>query len=117
MSVIDDYLANIQPAQKVALEHVRFVIKQTVPDAEETIGYGMPAFKYKNKPLMYFAAFTNHMSIFPTAGPAEALKDKLAGFTTSKGTVQFTLEKPLPDELITELLRLRTATIDDSSKS
>ncbi len=114
MSVIDDYLKNIEPRQKAELERIRSIVKKLVPDAEETFSYGMPTYKYKNRPLIYFAAFKNHMSIFPTAGPAEALKDKLAGYKLSKGTIQFTVEKPLPETIIKELITLRLNVIKKS---
>jgi uncharacterized protein YdhG (YjbR/CyaY superfamily) len=111
MSVIDDYLSNVPEPHKSELERIRQIVKQVVPEAQETISYGMPAFKYKNKPLIYFAAFKNHMSIFPTSGPTEELKDKLKSYKTSKGTIQFTVDKPLPESLITDILLIRQAII------
>lgn len=108
---IDDYLKNVSPEHKAELERVRKIVKTVVPDAEETISYGIPAFKYNGQPLLYFAAFKNHMSLFPTSGPTEALKDKLKDFVVSKGTIQFTVEKPIPDTLIKEILLNRLGNI------
>lgn len=108
----DEYLESLSPGQKTTLERVRKAIQATAPDAVESISYGMPAFKYKKKPLIYFGAFKDHLSIFPTAEPAAALRDKLKDFKMSKGTVQFTVEKPLSDGLIRELVQFRMAIID-----
>lgn len=113
MSVIDDYLKDVEPAQKAALERVRVIVRQTVPDAEEVITYGMPGFKYKKKYLIAFAAFKDHLSVFPAAGPVEALRDELSGFEQTKGSVHFTVEHPVPDELIKELLTIRVNDIND----
>lgn len=107
MSKVDDYLAKISSPQKDELERVRQIVKQSCPEAEETISYGMPAFKYVGKYLVGFAAFKNHMSLFPTPGPIAALKDKLKSFNTSKGTIQFTTENPLPESLIKEIIKHR----------
>lgn len=107
MSAIDDYLDKVPLPQRIELERIRVVVKDVVPDAVESISYGMPAFKYKDKPLVYFAAFKNHLSLFPTSGPTEALKEQLKDFTVSKGTIQFTTDKPIPESLIREILQVR----------
>lgn len=112
MSVIDVYLDKVNPKQRAELERVRKTIKWLVPDAVETISYGMPVFKYKNKYLVGFAPFKNHMSIFPGPGPIESLGDKLSGYVISKGTVQFTLDKPLSDKLLQEIIAARIKEID-----
>ncbi len=111
MSVIDDYLKNVAEPQKAELERVRQIIKQTVPEAEEVISYAMPGFKYKSKYLITFAAFKDHMSLFPGAEAIATLGKKLDGYKTSKGTVQFTLEKPLPEAVVKELALVRAAAI------
>lgn len=104
MSVIDDYLKKLDPAQRAELERVRQVVKQIVPGAEETIGYGMPVFKHNKKYLIGMSGFKNHMSIFPGAGPIAELQDKLGKYKTSKGTIQFTLDNPLPNSLLKEIV-------------
>jgi len=111
MSIIDDYLEKVTGPQRAELERVRRVVKEVVPEAKEVISYGMPGFKYNNKYLVGFAAFKDHMSLFPTSGPVEALKEKLGKFELSKGTIQFTLDNPLPDSLIQEILSQRLADI------
>lgn len=111
MSVIDDYIAKLEEPQKSALTHAKNIIRKTVPDAEEVICYGMPVFKYKGKYLIGLAAFKNHMSLFPGAEPIEQLKDKLNGYKLSKGTIQFTVDHPVPDPIIKELLDCRITAI------
>ena len=71
----------------------------------------MPTFKYNGRPLLYYAGFKDHMSIFPTPEPAEILRDKLKGYKISKGTIQFTLKNPMPDKLLLEIVHLRLADI------
>lgn len=106
MSIIDEYLSKLAPEQKQALEHVRQVVRDNFPKAEDTIGYGMPVMKLNGKYLLGFSAFKDHLSIFPGAYPIEQLKGRLKGYKTSKGTIQFTLDKPLPDELLQQILIL-----------
>ena len=113
MSVIDEYLQHLAEPQKAELERVRRIVRATAPDAVEVISYAMPGFKYRGSYLIGFAAFKDHLSIFPTAQPIEITKDKLSGFTHFKGTVQFTPKNPLPEQIITELVRLRIAAIDE----
>ena len=113
MTVIDDYLKDVPSPQKGILERVRQVIKKTAPDAEEVITYGMPGFKYKKKYLIAFAPFKDHMSVFPGSAAVGELKKKLEPFFHSKGTIQFTLENPLPEELLVEMVKLRMADIDN----
>ncbi|WP_035871314.1 iron chaperone [Cucumibacter marinus] len=104
---VDSYLAKLPAAQREALEHVRAVIARTVPDAEEVISYGMPAFR-QGKTLVGYAAFKNHLSFFPmSAAVFDKLDGDVAPFKTSKGTLQFTVETMLPDSLIEEMVRVR----------
>jgi uncharacterized protein YdhG (YjbR/CyaY superfamily) len=112
MSPIDTYLSKIDAAQKAELGRVRKIIKQIVPDAEETISWGMPTFKYNKKNLIHFAAFKNHMSLFP--GAPVKFKEKLKDYKLSKGTIQFTLEKPLPESLIKEIVHDRLEEVSQS---
>jgi uncharacterized protein YdhG (YjbR/CyaY superfamily) len=109
METIDSYFKTIQPAQKAALERIRKIIKQTVPEAEETISYGMPAFKYRGKRLIYFAAYKKHMSLFGGLG---SMEKKLGSFKLShKGTLQFTEDNPVPEAVIKEIILNRLAEI------
>lgn len=112
MSVIDNYLKSVPSPQKEELGRVRQIIAQTLPDVEEVITYGMPGFKYKKKYLISFAAFKDHLSIFPGAEVVETLQNKLNGYKTSKGTIQFTLQKPLSETLLKEVVSLRANAIN-----
>lgn len=112
MSPIDVYLQNVPAPQRAELERIRSLIKQTVPDAEEVITYSMPGFKYKGKYLISFAAFKDHLSVFPGSDPLGALKDTLKDNITGKGTIQFTLERPLSEETIVEIVALCRTRVD-----
>jgi uncharacterized protein YdhG (YjbR/CyaY superfamily) len=111
MSEINTYLNSLPGLEKAELERVRAVIRQAVPEAAEVISYGMPGFKYRGKYLAGYYAFKTHLSLFP-AGTVEAFADKLEGYTLSKGTIQFTLDRPLPESLIKEIILYRKAEID-----
>ena len=88
---------------------LRAAIRSAVPpEATETISYRIPAFKYKGV-LVWFAAFSNHCSLFPTASVVEAFKNELKGFRTSKGTIHFPTDKPLPTALVKKLVQARVS--------
>jgi uncharacterized protein YdhG (YjbR/CyaY superfamily) len=115
MTVIDTYLNDVSAQQRKALERVRTLIRTHVPDAEECMSYGMPGFTYKGKYLAGFSAFKDHLSFFPTAEPIETLAHTLTSFKTSKGTVQFTLANPIPDDLLLKLIDVRVQSINARS--
>jgi len=92
------------------------VIRSAVPPAAtETMSYGMPAFRYKEV-LVWFAAFSDHCSLFPTASVIEAYKKELRGFYTSKGTIHFPTDKPLPAALIKKLVKARVAQVEGKKR-
>ena len=104
---IDDYLAHQPEKVREALENLRQIIRDTAPEAEEIISYGIPAFKYGGM-LVYFAAYKKHCSLFAGNGAlTEQMKMELKAYKTSKGTIQFTVEKPLPDELVKQIVITR----------
>jgi uncharacterized protein YdhG (YjbR/CyaY superfamily) len=106
---IDEYLARVPEPARDNLSKMRAAIRSVVPpQATETISYGIPAFKH-NGVLVWFAAFSDHCSLFPTASVIEAFKNELKGFTTSKGTIHFPIDKPLPTALIKKLVKARVA--------
>jgi len=106
---VDDYLAGVQEPFRTILFHLRGVIRAAAPGASEGIGYGIPTFRLDGN-LVHFAAFKNHMSLFPgSTAHNETLKDELSGYKISKGTIQFTPDNPLPDGLVTRLVKLRIA--------
>jgi uncharacterized protein YdhG (YjbR/CyaY superfamily) len=104
---VDEYLAGVPEPARSTLEKVRAAIRSAVPpEATEIISYGMPAFRYKGV-LVWFGAFSNHCSLFPTASVVEAFKKELEGFTISKGTIHFPIDKPLPAALVKKLVKAR----------
>lgn len=106
---VDEYLARLSEPARSTLNKMRAVIRSVVPpEATEAISYGIPAFKYKGM-LVWFAAFSKHYSLFPGSSVLEAFKNELKGFKTSKGTIQFPVDKPLPASLIKKLVKARVA--------
>jgi uncharacterized protein YdhG (YjbR/CyaY superfamily) len=112
---VDEYLAGVPEPARSTLNKIRAAIRSAVPaEATETISYWIPAFKYKGV-LVWFAAFSDHCSLFPTASVVEAFKNELKGYSTSKGTIQFPTDKPLPTALVRKLVKLRV-TQNESKK-
>ncbi len=106
---VDEYLASVPELARNMLNKMRTTIRSAVPpEAAETISYGIPAFKHKGM-LVWFAAFSNHCSLFRGSSVIEALKNELKGFSTSKGTVHFPTGKPLPTALVKRLVKARVA--------
>jgi len=106
---IDEYLARVPEPARSTLNRIRAVIRSVAPpEATEAISYGIPAFKYKGV-LVWFAAFSNHCSLFPGSSVIGAFKDELRGFSTSKGTIHFPTDKPLPAALVKKLVKARVA--------
>jgi uncharacterized protein YdhG (YjbR/CyaY superfamily) len=106
---VDDYLAAVPESARSTFIKLRTTIRSAVPrEATETISYRIPAIRY-NRILVWFAAFSNHCSLFPTASVIEAFKDELKGYSISKGTIHFPLDKPLPTALIKKLVKARVA--------
>jgi uncharacterized protein YdhG (YjbR/CyaY superfamily) len=113
---VDEYLAGIPEPARSTLNKIRAAIRSAAPsDATETIGHGIPAIKYKGI-LAWFGAFSNHCSLFPTAAVIETFKNELKGFTTSKGTIQFPVDKPLPAALVKKLVKARIAHIEGKKR-
>jgi uncharacterized protein YdhG (YjbR/CyaY superfamily) len=112
---IDEYLAGVPEPARSALKKMRTAIQSALPsDATETISYKIPAFKRKNI-LVWFGAFSGHCSLFPTPSVIAEFKDELKGFSTSKGTIHFPADKPLPTALIKRIVKTRVQQ-DESKK-
>ena len=106
---VDEYLAGVPEPARSTLNKMRATIRSAVPpEATEVISYRMPAFRH-NGVLVWFAAFSDHCSLFPTAAIIEKFKNELKPFSTSKGTIQFPTNKPLPMALIKKLVKARVA--------
>lgn len=104
---IDEYIARLPDPARGALKQLRATIRSVVPkDATEVISYGIPAFKAE-RILVWYAAFSGHCSLFPTAAVIEQFKNELKSFRTSKGTIHFPLDKPLPTALIRKIAKAR----------
>jgi uncharacterized protein YdhG (YjbR/CyaY superfamily) len=114
---VDAFLASLPPETRAALENLRRAIGAAAPGAEESINYGVPAFKYRGRPLVSFGAAKSHCSFY-VQSPAvmEAHRDELAAYDTSKGTVRFAPDAPLPDALVARLVRARLAETEATAK-
>ena len=107
---VDEYLAGVPEPARSTLNTVRAVIRSVVPpETTEAISYRMPTYKYKG-PLLGFAAFPGHCGLYPMSPSViEAFKDELQGYRTSKGTIRFAVDKPLPPALVKKLVKARIA--------
>ncbi len=113
---VDEYLAGVSEPARSTLKKMRAAIRSAAPaEATETISYGIPAFKYKGV-LVWFAAFLNHCSLFPTASVIEAFKKELKGYSISKGTIQFPTDKALPAALVRKLVKARVAQTESKKR-
>jgi uncharacterized protein YdhG (YjbR/CyaY superfamily) len=111
---VDEYLARVQEPARGVLSKMRTAIRSAVPrEATEVISYKIPAFKHRVV-LVWYAAFADHCSLFPTAAVIEKFKNELKGFSTSKGTIHFPLGEPLPIALIKKLVKTRVARASES---
>lgn len=107
-SEIDAYLADLEEPKRTTLERLRSAILEVVPEAEQCLSYGMPAFKVQGKTVAGFAAFKNHLSYLPYSGSViAAVGDDAAGYETSKGSLKFAIDKPLPKRLVKKLITTR----------
>lgn len=113
---VDEYLARVTEPARSTLEKTRSAIRSAVPaETIEIISYGLPAFKYKQV-VVWFAAFSDHCSLFPTAAVIGAFKNELKGLSTSKGTIHFPTDKPLPNALVRKLVKARLAQIESKQR-
>jgi len=107
-STIDEYISQFPPEVREKLQQMRAVIKEAAPEAAERISYQMPAF-YLNGNLVYFAAFKHHIGFYPAPRGIEAFQEELSQYKGAKGSVQFPLDKPLPLELVSRIVKFRAA--------
>ena len=105
---IDSYLANLDEPKRATLEALRTTILEVVPDAEQGLAYGAPAFKVRGKTVAGFAAFAKHLSYLPHSGSVLGeLADEVAAYETSKGSLKFPIDRPLPKALVEKLVAAR----------
>ena len=106
---IDEYLKPLSVEQRAALEKLRRAIRAAAPKAEESISYRIPAFRLDGKMLVAFGAAKKHCAFYPGAYPVAAHRDDLAAYDTSKGTIRFPADRPLPATLVRKLVKARIA--------
>src|SRR5579859_3152064 len=105
---IDDYLAKIPEPKRATLQKLRQTIREIIPNAEEVISYGMPGFRLNGKVIAGFAAFKNHLAYLPHSGSVfTELRDELAGYASTEGSLHFPIDKPLPKALVKKLIAAR----------
>jgi uncharacterized protein YdhG (YjbR/CyaY superfamily) len=105
-TTVDEYIKAQPAAVKAGLKLIRQTVKKAAPDAEEVISYNMPAYKFHGM-LLYFAAHTAHIGLYAMPGAIIAFKEKIKMFVTSKGTIQFPVDKPIPVKLINDIVKFR----------
>lgn len=113
-SSVEAYISAFPVSTQKLLNQIRETIKTTAPEAEESISYGMPAYKYKG-PLVYFGAYEKHIGFYPTGEGIVAFSSRLSAYKTSKGAVQFQLNEPIPYDLIVEMV-IHRMTVNNSKK-
>lgn len=114
---VADYIAACPPKPRAALKQVRAAIRAAAPGAEEAFSYRMPAFRYDGRVLVWYAAFTNHYSMFPVGTEmARSLGKAAAGYETAKGTIRFPLSERVPVGLVKKIVKARLATLRPKGK-
>jgi Uncharacterized conserved protein len=103
---IDNYIASFPEETQELLERLRLTIRKAAPEAQETINYGIPTFTLKGN-LVHFAAFKNHIGFYPTSSGIETFKKDLSAYDGAKGSVKFPIDKPIPFELISRIVKFR----------
>jgi uncharacterized protein YdhG (YjbR/CyaY superfamily) len=112
VGTVDEYLKCVADPARGTLQRIRATIRSVVPaETGEVLSYRIPAFKHK-KIIVWYAAFSNHCSLFPTASVIAKFRDDLKGYTISKGTIQFPVDKPLPAALLKKIVKARLAEIE-----
>ena len=107
---IDEYLANVKPQHRKTLQKLRQTIQTAAPNVEECISYGLPAFRLNRHVLVFFGAWANHCAFYPgNAATLKKFRNELRNFQTSKGTIRFSPDKPLPVGLVKKLVKTRIA--------
>lgn len=107
IKTVDEYIATFSTDIQSILNEVRSAIRKNAPDAVECISYGMPAYKTNGKPLVYFAAFQNHIGFYATPSGHSEFNNELSGYKQGKGSVQFPVNKPIPLDLIKRIVEFR----------
>lgn len=104
---INEYISMYPKEVQVILKEIKKIVNELVPKAEETISYGIPTFRLNGYNLVHFAAYKHHIGFYPTSSGISVFKEELKEYETSKGTVQFSLDKPIPYALIKKIVKYR----------
>ncbi len=104
---VDEYISTFPKDIQTILNSIRTAIRQTAPEAVESIAYGMPAYKTNSRPLVYFAGYKNHIGFYATPTGHQAFADELSKYKQGKGSVQFPLDEPIPLDLIKRIVAFR----------
>lgn len=104
---VDAYITRFDGEERKRLERMRAIVRETAPDADESISYGMVGYKRNGRPLVYFGGFANHIGFYATPNGHEAFRQEFAKYKQGKGSVQFPLDQPLPEALITRVIEYR----------
>ncbi len=114
---INQYIDDFPEDVASILQKIRSCVAETAPEAVECIAYNMPAFKWHNKPLIYFAAFKNHIGFYALPSGNIAFREKLTGYKSGKGSIQFPLNQDIPYTLISEIVAFRVMEVDAALKN
>ena len=115
---VDDYIASQPEAMQDILSRVRKAIREAVPGAEEMISYQIPAYKLHGRPVLYFAGWSQHYSLYPATGRVvAAFEDELASYEVHKGTIRFPLSRPVPLKLIGRVAKFRAKEVAEREKA
>jgi uncharacterized protein YdhG (YjbR/CyaY superfamily) len=115
---IDDYIASQPKAAQRVLKRVRSILRKAVPDAEETISYQIPTYKLNSRPVIYFAGWKEHYSLYPfTSRMVASFKERVAPYAVSKGTLRFPMSEPVPAKLIEAIAKSRAKEVIEQQKA
>lgn len=107
MKTVEEYIQQFPEEVQQVLNDIRALIKETAPEAVESISYGMPAYKTNKKPLVYFAGYKSHIGFYATPQGHEKFQKELSKYKQGKGSVQFPLDQPMPMQLIKDIVLFR----------
>lgn len=110
---IDEYISKFSPSTAKILKQVRMAVRKAAPKAEETISYGMPAFRYKGSVIIYFAGYEHHIGLYATPGAHKAFQKELSVYKQGKGSVQFPIDQPMPLDLIKRIVKFKVSQRDE----
>lgn len=116
MNEIETYIQQFPDNVQEILRNIRQLINDNAPEADEHFAYGMPAYKLNKKPLVYFAAFKNHIGLYATPSGHSKFQDELSKYKQGKGSVQFPLDKPIPYKLIERIVKFKVTENNDKTK-